>query len=157
MARTRKPERYAPEFFELTLAIAREGRVEIPCATLPEALGLRTKLYAFWSALDGAASGPEGLSALAKRLVAAQRLPATLSEAESSQVLEAVSELLAGAANAEAGARLSGDGIPRLVIESKSTNRFARLVRAALDARKPGSGVEASLARLKSQIGGQDE
>jgi hypothetical protein len=40
----------------------------------------------------------------------------------------------------------------RVILESRSDTKFARILRAALDAEKPGASVEESLARLKQQM-----
>lgn len=151
MPRTRKPERYPPEFFEAALAAQRAGGLEIPADSVAEAFGLRTKFYAFFAALDSQADA--GPAALSRRLVAAQRIPEAPGEGSSAWALSCASDLLAAAANLEA----SVETVPtvRLVLTPKSNNKFARMIRAALDAKQPS--VEDSLARLRGLVGGQED
>lgn len=149
MPRSRKPERYPPEYFQLArVAWRAQEPLAIPCESPQEALGLRTKIYAFFAALDAVAEkGPE---ALAARLISARRMAALPGESEHGWVLEAVKDLLAAASDIEIEVRGSD-----CILLPKSHNRFAQRIRAALDAKQPDAA--GSLERLRNVLGGKNE
>lgn len=149
MPRTAKPERYPPEFFQLARVAWRAAEpLTIPCESTPEATGLRTKLYAFFSAIDRAAQHG-GPNALAQRLISARRIAALPHEEGSAGwAVEYAKDLLAAASDIEVWVEGSN-----CVLQPKSHNRFARRVRAVLDARQ--GSPEASLDRLKDLLKGQ--
>lgn len=145
MPRSRKPERYPAEFADLSISAFRAGEVRIPTTTLSEAFGLRTKLYAYWAAVDEQIHfGPE---ALARRLVAARRIELAPGEdAAAPWVIERCRDLIAAAADLEATVQTLP---PSLLVARKENNRFTKLIRSALEAsREPGDTAGESLARL---------
>lgn len=151
MPRSRKPERYPPEYFQLARVAWRSNEpLAVPCDSPQEALGLRTKIYAFFAALDEV--GAKSPEALASRLIAARRMAALPGESEHGWVTEAVKDLLAAAADIEVEVRGCD-----CVLVPKSHNRFAQRIRAALDAKQPDA--QGSLERLQNALregGGQD-
>lgn len=147
MPRSKKPERYPAEFTDLAITAFREGAIRIPVGTVSEAFGLRTKLYAFFAALD--AQIDSGPTALARRLIAARRIEVAPGEDHTSTwALERARDLLAAAADLEVS--VEGVPSPAVLVARKEQNRFATYVRDALQASRQTSQdtAENSLQRV---------
>lgn len=150
MPRSKKPERYPAEFADLAVTAFRQGEVHVPVSTPSEAFGLRTKLYAFFAAIDAQIdSGPK---ALAARLVAARRIELAPGETPASDwVIERARDLLAAAADLEVTVVMNPG--PGVLVQRKENNKFATYVRTALEAsRNPGDSHQESLQRVLNQI-----
>lgn len=140
MPRTLRPERYPIEFFELALQAWRShAPLEVPCDSPSAAVGLRTKFYFFFRALD--ARSDEGPEPLARALASAQRLPPTAVH-DPGWETRAASDLLAAAA--DIGFEINGS---TLILVPKSQSKYAKIIRRALDAHR-GTSAEDSVRRL---------